>query len=183
MRTLLIALAIILIALGAYLVLANNDPEQVAAEPTTFEECAALYPVMESFPRQCRTPGGALFVEEVDQPPAQSATPGIPNLITVTSPTSGQQISSPLTITGEARGTWYFEASFPLELRDASGAVIAQHYAEAQADWMTENFVPFRSTLSFPAQPAGSQGTLILRKDNPSGLPENDNSVSIPVVF
>lgn len=183
MRTLLIILAIILVALGLYLLL-DTDPNEVVAEPTSFEECAALYPVMESDPRRCVTPSGLQFVEEsISEVPVQPAPAGIPNLITVDSPDPGDRITSPLTITGEARGTWYFEASFPVELRDASGAVIAQHYAEAQGEWMTENFVPFRSTLSFPAQPAGSQGTLILRKDNPSGLPENDNSVSIPIVF
>lgn len=33
---------------------------------TSFEECAAAgYPVMESYPRQCRTPSGELFVEEI----------------------------------------------------------------------------------------------------------------------
>lgn len=108
---------------------------------------------------------------------------GIPDLITVGAPTRGALISSPLTITGSARGYWYFEASFPVELRNAQGTIIAQHYAEAQSDWMTEDFVAFKAILSFPAQPNGSQGTLILRKDNPSGLPENDRSLEIPVVF
>ncbi len=108
---------------------------------------------------------------------------GIPDLITIDTPTKGSTVGSPLTITGSARGTWYFEASFPLELRDASGKIIAQYHAEAQSDWMTTNFVPFKATLTFAKQPAGSTGTLILRNDNPSGLPENDKSVSIPVKF
>jgi hypothetical protein len=105
------------------------------------------------------------------------------DMIQVTSPIKGATVTSPLTITGSARGNWYFEASFPVELRDASGKVIAQHYAEAQSDWMTTDFVIFKSTLTFPKQPAGSTGTLILRNDNPSGLPENDRSVEIPVKF
>jgi hypothetical protein len=111
------------------------------------------------------------------------ATVGIPDLIEVGVPTKNMPISSPVTITGQARGNWYFEASFPIEIRDASGNIIAQHYAQAQGEWMTENFVPFSSTITFPAQPAGSKGTIILRKDNPSGLPEHDNSVELPVVF
>ncbi len=113
----------------------------------------------------------------------ENAIAQISDLIVVGSPTKNFTISSPLVITGNARGTWYFEASFPVELKDASGKTIAQHYAEAQSDWMTENFVPFKSTLTFPKQPAGSKGTLILHKDNPSGLPENDRSLEIPVVF
>ena len=32
----------------------------------SFEDCALYYPVMESYPRQCRIPDGNLFVEEVD---------------------------------------------------------------------------------------------------------------------
>jgi len=32
----------------------------------SFEECAAAgYPVMESYPRQCKTPDGRIFVEEI----------------------------------------------------------------------------------------------------------------------
>src|SRR3989344_8495557 len=35
------------------------------AEISSFEECAAKYPVMESYPRQCNTPEGKHFVEDV----------------------------------------------------------------------------------------------------------------------
>ncbi|UCD03475.1 MAG: hypothetical protein JSV63_04185 [Candidatus Aenigmatarchaeota archaeon] len=41
----------------------------IADAVTSFEECAAAgNPVMESYPRQCRTPDGTLFVEEIDEP-------------------------------------------------------------------------------------------------------------------
>lgn len=189
----IILLAVLLVAVGVYALTSQDSRE---AEPMTFEECAALYPVMESFPRQCATPSGIVFIEAATttQPaapaPAPAPAPGgdsdgtdTSDLIRVDEPDSGDRATSPLVVTGEARGTWYFEASFPVELRNAAGAVIVQHYAEAQDDWMTEDFVPFRSTITFPAQPAGSRGTLILRKDNPSGDPARDQSVSIPIVF
>jgi hypothetical protein len=92
------------------------------------------------------------------------------------------KVASPLTVTGEARGNWYFEASFPVKLLDANGNEIVVSYAQAQGEWMTEDFVPFMSTLTFAA-PSTPTGTLVLQKDNPSGLPENDNSVSVPVTF
>ena len=101
----------------------------------------------------------------------------------VTSPGLDQVVSSPLTITGEAPGYWYFEASFPVELLDASGALIAQGVATAQDEWMTEAMVPFIATLEFALGDYGQTGTLVLRKDNPSGLPENDDSMEIPVQF
>jgi hypothetical protein len=95
----------------------------------------------------------------------------------------GQEVTNPLALSGRARGYWYFEASFPVRLVDQSGAVLAEVPAQAIGDWMTEDFVPFTVTLSYAAQPSGSQGFLILRNDNPSGEPERDRSVTIPVTF
>lgn len=90
-------------------------------------------------------------------------------------------VSSPLTITGEARG-WYFEASFPVHLFDGNGNELASAPAQAQGDWMTEDFVPFKVTLTFTT-PSTPTGTLVFEKDNPSGLPQNAANISIPVQF
>jgi hypothetical protein len=89
-------------------------------------------------------------------------------------------IYSTLEITGQAIGPWYFEASFPIRLFDASGQIIASTIAQAQSDWMTTNFVPFRAKLEF-VSPKESIGTLVFVKDNPSGLPKNNDEVRIPV--
>ena len=91
-------------------------------------------------------------------------------------------ISSPFTLTGEARGYWFFEASFPVTLEDADGNVLVEHYATALGEWMTEDFVPFSTTLTF-STPSTSTGNLILHRDNPSDLPENDDELVIPVTF
>lgn len=95
---------------------------------------------------------------------------------------TGSALVSPLTIRGQIPGNWSFEASFPVEVRGADGSLLAQQPAQLQADWMTENYVPFEVTLSFDA---GSQktGTIIFRKDNPSGLPENDDNITVSVLF
>lgn len=43
------------------------DPRSAFGGIRNFEECAAAgYPVMESYPEQCRTPDGRLFVRVVD---------------------------------------------------------------------------------------------------------------------
>lgn len=94
---------------------------------------------------------------------------------------SGDTIQSPLTIEGEARG-WYFEGSFPIELRDGAGEIIAKSYVQSQGDWMTTEWVPFKGKIEFTVS-EDTVGTLVFIKDNPSGLPENDDSVSIPVSF
>jgi hypothetical protein len=103
--------------------------------------------------------------------------------IEVTTPLQNTHIASPLTVSGKARGTWYFEASFPIELQKNNGTMIATTTGKAQGNWMTEDWVPFTATITFPAQPAGSLGKLILKKDNPSGEPQNDMSIVVPVEF
>lgn len=115
--------------------------------------------------------------------PQTSTNPTFEDMLVVESLQNGGTIASPLTITGRARGGWYFEASFPIEIQNASGTNIAEGPAQAQGEWMTEDYVPFKATLTFPAQPKGSVGKVILHNDNPSGLPENDRSLEIPVVF
>lgn len=174
----------VLVLVGA-LVLAFLPSRTVQAptpEPTSFAECvAAGYPVAESYPRQCTTASGKHFVEEIGNELEKA------DLIQLTNPRPGQKITSPLTVTGQARGYWFFEASFPVVLTDWDGRIIAEGVAQAEGEWMTEEFVPFAVTLTFDTPTAGdpavNRGSLILQKDNPSGLPEHDDALEIPVVF
>ncbi|GEM_PF-2571915 len=106
----------------------------------------------------------------------------ISNQIIVTSPKPNQIIYSPLIIEGKAIGTWYFEADFPVKLLDANKNIIAEHYAQALGEWMTEDFVPFKSVIEFE-KPNTERGILVLEKDNPAGLPEYDAKLEIPVIF
>lgn len=104
------------------------------------------------------------------------------DIIKVSLPIPGEVVTSPLVVTGEARGNWYFEASFPVRLYDANGVELAVIPAQAQGEWMTTEFVPFSATLNF-GMPITPTGTLVLEKDNPSGMPELDDKISIPVRF
>lgn len=107
------------------------------------------------------------------------------DLIVVDTPLRDTQIASPLTVSGRARGTWYFEASFPITVVDWDGLIIGQGHAEAQSDWMTEDFVPFTGTITFDVatDTPYRRGAIIFGKDNPSGLPQNDDALEIPVLF
>jgi hypothetical protein len=129
-----------------------------------------------------------LFLKPRSAPPgdggAASTTPAsIEDTITVITPLPNTVISSPLHIEGEARGPWFFEASFPVVLVDWDGKIIAQIPAQARSDWMTNDFVPFSADVTFTVPPYGDTGALILRRDNPSGLPQNDQALEIPVRF
>lgn len=116
-----------------------------------------------------------------NNPPNVNVTPAPLDLVLV-SPRPNQEISSPVTVTGEAPGNWYFEASFPIKLYDENNNLIAQTIAQAQGDWMTDSLVPFRAELNF-SQPTSTNGTLVLEKDNPSGLSENAKQLRVPVKF
>lgn len=102
--------------------------------------------------------------------------------IRLKTPIAGEVVFSPLAIEGDAKGKWYFEAQFSATLYDSNDNVIAQGPATALADSYTENFVPFKAQLSF-AKPSTDSGYIVLRNANPSGLPENSISFSIPVKF
>ncbi len=117
------------------------------------------------------------------------APASLDDLISVSSPLPGAIVSSPLTVVGRARGNWFFEASAPIELRDASDTVIAQGHAQAQSDWMTTDYVPFTATLTFvmpnslSSTSSPQTGTLVLKNDNPSGNPASQKELDIPVRF
>ncbi|KKQ66983.1 MAG: hypothetical protein US86_C0002G0100 [Candidatus Daviesbacteria bacterium GW2011_GWA2_38_24] len=104
------------------------------------------------------------------------------DLIRVEEPRPNAVVTNPLSIKGEARGNWFFEADFPVRLVDENGNELGRAIATANGDWMTENFVPFASELIFTAQAPG-RGTLILEKNNPSGLKEQADELRIPVNF
>lgn len=108
--------------------------------------------------------------------------PTLDDLLVVNYPTANAVVESPLTIDGQARGNFYFEAVFPVKLLDANGTVIAQGQAQAQGSWMTTDYVPFTATLTF-TKPATDTGTLVLKNDNPSGDPSKDKELDIPVRF
>ena len=107
--------------------------------------------------------------------------------IIVTSPRPGDHITSPVTITGRARGNWFFEGSFPIEITGAlgiEGVGLGSGIAEAGEDWMTENFVPFTAVVPFtPVANMSDEGSILLIKDNPSGLFESIDVLEIPIRF
>ena len=111
-------------------------------------------------------------------------TPVADDMIQIDEPLPGAEISSPLTVRGRARGNWYFEASFPIVLTDWDGRILATVPAQAQGDWMTTEWVPFEAVIEFDVDTSVSnRGSLILKKDNPSGLPQYDDSREITVFF
>lgn len=124
--------------------------------------------------------GGSIYVlqytgaDTLEEPKAATTT--LP-YITELQSTSTLLVSTTL-LTGEALGTWYFEASFPVDVLDSSNTVVDTLIASAQSDWMTTSSVPF--TIPFDASSySGQTISLLLKKDNPSGEPQFDDSIII----
>jgi len=176
---------IFLIVIGVMLVTlskSGQDPEPKSIpDPdisviVDFDDCvAAGNAIMESYPEQCRSKDGQLFVRDTGNELEKA------NLIRISSPRPNAEISSPLLIEGEAVGNWFFEGDFPIVLLDSNNNIVARSFATAQSDSMTEDFVKFKALIEFIANTA--RGELLLLKDNPSGLPENEDGLRVPVLF
>lgn len=133
----------------------------------------ALLLLLTPKPAHAPTTDGIVATSTTDQP--------LHTRVVIASPAANATVAGTFTVTGEAPGNWYFEASFPVQVYDPDHNKLAGVPAQAQSDWMTTAQVPFTAqvTVSGYTGPA----TLVLLRDNPSGLPQNDDSLSIPIVI
>jgi len=188
--TILAALGIGLAAWVSWLVYTTPvakkmQPTQPAPTITDFQSCiTAGNPVTQTSPRQCMA-NGVTYTEQmpIEQPTTKEFTSPKGVTVRLHDWTTNKSLSSPATITGEIPGNWSFEASFPVTLIDANGSTLAQQPAHLQGDWMTTSYVPFTTIVTFATPQTSKNGTLILQKDNPSGLPQNDDEIKIPVTL
>ena len=118
--------------------------------------------------------------------PSQQGQPtyfqSTPNDIVVSLPFPGAVTGKEFSVRGKARGYWFFEASFPIAVYDDKGNELALGLATpepAGTEWMTTEFINFKADLKVPDTYTGP-AVLLLKKDNASGLPEHDASVSFP---
>src|SRR6185436_1582043 len=121
-KALIFIAIIVVLAAGVFVYQTVGRQESVNVTINSFDECAvAGYPIMESYPRQCRTPDGKNFTESTTTPQNDKS-----DLIIVDTPKAGDKVKSPLVVKGKARGNWYFEASFPVRIEDKNGKVLIQ---------------------------------------------------------
>jgi len=183
------------------------------AEISNFEECiAAGYMMIRSNPRQCEMPNGTTFVDTASPPadweeeenrdfrdrflPQGSFTSRDAQKTGYTEYTSRQGevlrlvypvvdevVTMPLTVGGEVPGYWSFEGDFPIVLTDWNGLIIGEGVAQLEGEWMTEEYVPFTATIEYERPTVYNRGYLILQRNNPSGLSENDDDMGFRVYY
>jgi len=103
-------------------------------------------------------------------------------LATIDTPVKDAVISSPLTIKGKAPSSWFFENSFPVQVADENGKILGEGLVYPNSEWTKPGILDFHAEVEFE-KATTKTGKLILSADNPSGLPENDYSVEVPVKF
>ncbi|KKS59837.1 MAG: hypothetical protein UV27_C0022G0017 [candidate division WWE3 bacterium GW2011_GWA1_42_46] len=118
------------------------------------------------------TSAGLIVTFKIKNPPVN-----IPNRIVQTPvetpemivdyPKPNDVVSSPLIVKGRARGSWFFEGTFPLTLYYGVGEDFVDGYATAKGEWMTEDYVEFEAVINFSVPPT-NDGLLSLQRDNPS---------------
>ena len=168
-----IIVLVALVALAWFLLPHVHQPQtQPTVNVTDFASCQqAGGALTDGDPVTCSYNGHTYSESQSTQPEVMLDTPQY-----------GDLVHSPMTVSGKARGNWFFEANLPVVLKDENGKVLAQQGMHATADWMTTDYVPFTGTLTF--DPGTAQyGVLIISKDNPSGLPQYDSSVAVPIRF
>jgi len=107
----------------------------------------------------------------------------ISDRVVVARPLPGATLVSPAVVRGQARGGWFFEGEITLQLLDGERNVLARGFATAQANWMTNGFVPFEGTLTFESRAGVTEGVLVVKNNNPSDNRDLDEAIAIPVVF
>ena len=178
MRTLLLA-AIVFVALtGVGCSSSSTVTARPSAKPTPEPASTVTDPSAE-------VAATATVVTPIVDPAPPAATGNAAakrDLIQVTVPRPNASVSSPVSVVGQARGNWFFEASFPVKLVDAGGKTLGTGIAQTTDEWMTTSFVTFTATVSYTAMAPGS-GTLVLMRSNPSGDPSRDEELNVPVEY
>lgn len=147
-QALITLVAVGIIGFSAYMIYQGGfDGSQDAEffeDVANFEECIEEgNPAMESYPRQCIDKEGNHFVEDIGNELQ------LQDQIMIYVPRPGATIKSPLTIEGEALGSWFQEGGFEILLLDKDGDEIASATADVKGNWDNDQFVPFLAQLEF----------------------------------
>ena len=127
--------------------------------------------------KQTNTPSSPSVQPVITTDNNQPATPEL------SQPQSGDTIKSPVTIKGVVPPGWMNEGVFPIKILDSKNQVLAKGQAneDIPGSWQNGGNVSFTATITFTT--TDTSGLIELDNDNPSGNPDNDRSLVIPVNF
>ena len=166
-----------LIGLSLFVTACAEETAPVPAKPinqpiATQQQNVVVSPVV-STTQQSSSTAELTIKTQADQPAATN--------VKVSNPLTGSIVKSPLKISGTAQN-WYFEGTFPVRIEDDKGKVLVSGQAHATEEWTKGGWIPFVADLEFNPGTA-EKGKIILENDNPSGLPENHEAITMDVKF
>lgn len=91
-------------------------------------------------------------------------------------------ISSPFTITGRARSTWFADGSFAVSVQDYTGEDLGGGEARAAGEADAQGYVPFEAVITF-VPPQSSLLIISFEKANPGGRAADDFSHGMTVPY
>ncbi len=94
----------------------------------------------------------------------------------------GSIITDVVTITGEIKGVYFFEGKAQGLLLDENKKVLDTFSLDATSNWLTADAVSFKTTVDTTSALPGP-GYLRFKNDNPSGDPEKDKYIDVPIVI
>jgi len=86
-------------------------------------------------------------------------------------------------IEGKIKDNFFFEGTFPIEVQDMSGNTLGISFATSKTDWMTSDYIEFKTEPINFDKKSNTEGYILFKKDNPSGLSEKDRTIKLKVKF
>ncbi len=122
-----------------------------------------------------------------ENPTKPTGEPVVPDesLISVTTPAPQATINPNIgiSLSGSAKGNWFFEATAPVAVYDNANNKLAEKYISAHGDWMTTSFVTFSGTIDPFLTHGALAGYVLFSNSNPSDNEGTRHSIKVPVTF
>jgi len=150
-----------------------SQPDQIRIALTSeLADSSCIPEKIKNKPLSFSTPGSEFKNIEVkfNNRPLQATFVTVQPPIVVQTPLPDSIVTSPLQLSGEATGTWFFEGDMPVDVLGEYGEIVGQGFVTAQGEWMTSNKVPFIGTVNFDSK-NNQNVTIRFRNANPSGEP------------
>jgi hypothetical protein len=101
---------------------------------------------------------------------------------TVEAPAANARVASPLTVSGAAPASWFYDEQFDAILLGEDGTVYGQASAHAPANWTGQGPTPFTAEFAFTVS-ADTPAAVILQEQSMNGEQDEPLEVRVPIVL
>lgn len=120
-------------------------------------------------------------IQTIQVPLIPTATPNSISEVNITSIKSQGLITSPVEILGTIDRSWTWEGTFQIEIVDGNGESLNSFPVGVIFENDDDKVGEF--SISIPFESTTESGFIVVHSDNPSGLPENEKTFKLPIIF